>query len=150
MTLENVIPSLWYSISSSNVTFNEKPDAGTGFPAVLGDNKNIQGDQPIEFNFQWTQMGFFCPSLSGSFKCDVFFESLSNSSSFTHSALPTPYYSSSGAIGHTYNVTTTIPANSIAQGVYRITARLLYIPGGYTTSPIAAFQDLGLCEVYVG
>ena len=42
-----------------------------------------------------------------------------------------------------------VAANTVDEGIYRLTARLMLTNTGSPGSPIAAFQDLGLCEFYI-
>ena len=144
LTLENVISPSLFSVKG-DVGFTEGASTG-GFPE--GPNPQVvQRDQPVTFSFDWDQKGPLVPFLFGNWKCDIYFESLTAGPGYVFNKSIT-FVSSVPFVYPTTNIV--VPANTIEEGIYRLTARLMLTNTGSPGSPIAAFQDLGLCEFYVG
>lgn len=145
LTIENVINQAKFSISG-NVHLHEgagKPDPFTPVSPV----NIIQVDQALFVHFVWTQSGVLSKLLNTSCKweCRAYLEEMGKQETDN----PAPTYVNFVAVdGNTYSAYVTIPAGSLREGAYKIVATLqLNGPTGKPT-PIAAYEEVGILQVY--
>ena len=150
LNFENVLTTGAFGVSGyvNMYELGQLPD-GSYAPNLTNPNPaNIQCDQDAIVRFEWTQSGILTQMLTGIWKCDVFFELMGPNEGPT--IAPGTVNFLTGSNPHTYIVNVKLPAGSIAEGIYRVTARLMLSPIKGTFSPVCAFTDLGLCEYFNG
>lgn len=109
----------------------------------------VRTDQTVTLTYDWTQSGNLVPLLNPASKWqfEIFLEAM-GLSEFGPIAPQTIYYACTAG-PHTISVT--IAANTVPDGVYRVTARLMLLtPPALTASCIVAFADLGFANWYKG
>jgi|GEM_PF-920778 hypothetical protein len=132
----------------------ELPGTSGVFPAEppLDPNQSnfiVQTDQNMRVKLHWTTEGVFWAVLNGKWNCKVYLEEMgagefagppfSATVAVVNSIAPTPY-----------NVTVSIPANTIPAGLYRfVVAITLQGPAPANLPlPVAAFSDIGIVHLF--
>ncbi|MCB0572224.1 MAG: hypothetical protein KDC66_20800 [Phaeodactylibacter sp.] len=141
MTVENVIPSSMFAITG-NVHLHES--ASTADLPQASPVSIIQRDQTLYVHFVWSQNGWLGKLLSPGCKWDarVYLE-LMGAGEISNPAPVTVAFSSASSASYS----AVVPVSSLPQGAYKVIATLmLHGPSGPT--PIAAYEDLGILQVY--
>ncbi len=145
LNFENVISSVVGNFKVFGEAHLHEGPSTDGLPAAPPVNI-IQTDQALYIHFRWRQVGWLSCMLNGSWQLNVFFELMGqgevpgNPPPVTVNFVPVD--------GHNYSAYVTMRPNSMAPGVYRVVGRLmLNSPSGQKT-PLAAFADIGMLQVY--
>ncbi len=150
LSFENVLTTGAFNVSGA-VNYHEKVMApnGTYDPDVTNPNPaSVQVDQDAFVRFNWNQNGILTTMLAGKWKLDVFFEQMGPSEG---PAIPSKLVPYESVNPKNYSVDVQIPAGTISEGLYRVTARLMLLPTATPgLSPICAFTDLGLIQYFNG
>lgn len=143
LTVENVIKDPKLFAINGNVHLHEGTSKA-GLDNVPPVNI-IQTDQNLLAHFVWTQSGFLSYMLSGRWTARVFFELMGAG----EVANPAPQYINFVQTqGHTYSAVINIPAGTLPEGIYKVFATLqLEGPKGNPT-PVAAYEEIGVLQVY--
>ncbi len=143
LTVENVIPKSMFAISG-NVHLHESPstkDLDEAPPVNI-----VQRDQNVYVHFIWSQKGWLGKMLSSSCRWEarVYLEQIG----LGEVGNPAPVnISFKRAADASYSAVVTLPAYSLAEGVYKVIATLM-LNGPLGPTPIAAFEEIGVIQVY--
>lgn len=139
-------PSSFRFTGRALATIQELPAAGP-WPSDLTQNRLIQTEQPINFNFEWQVSGPLVPLLDRGFKwkIQVYFEKWGVSES---AVAPNATVSYVPVSGHTYHAVINLPANSLREGIYDVVAVLRLYDSAGRPLPVAGFEEMGKFEVY--
>jgi hypothetical protein len=123
-------------------------------PDVITPNPNaIQRDLNAEVFFTWNLTGpGFAMLMPQTWRFDVFLERMGIGEGPTIPLAIAPFV---GTIG-TYSASCPIPRLTVPVGLYRVTARMMLLPGALTpatafdnlVSGMVAFEDLGMVQFY--
>jgi len=142
LTIENVIPKDMLDVKGY-VKLYEGPSVEDlkDVPPV----NIIQRDQTMYVHFHWKQHGWLGRLISNcTWKASVFLEQIGKGEVDNPAPVNVSFQQASPAY---YRGVVTLPANSLPEGAFRVVATLtLQGPSGPT--PIAAFDDLGIVQVY--
>jgi hypothetical protein len=147
LQFENVFPAGLLTITGE-AHLHEGPSGAA--PGPVYNNTHFQTDQAIYVHFTWQQnvASWFLPIINPSckFVMKAFFELMGAGES---AANPTPvsvnFTSHSNA---SYSGIIFIPAGTLAPGVYRCVVCLQFDGPGGAPTPVAAFTDIGMLQVY--
>ena len=143
LTVENVIPKSMFAISG-NVHLHESAST-KDLPAAPPVNI-VQRDQNVYIHFVWQQNGWLGKMLSSSCRWEarVYLEQMGAG----EVANPAPANISFKRAGSaSYSGVVTLPAFSLPQGAYKVIATLM-LHGPLGPTPISAFEEVGLLQVY--
>lgn len=143
LTVENVIKDPKLYAIKGNVHLHEGISQG-GLPNVPPVNI-IQTDQNLYAHFTWRQTGFLSKMLSGRWQLRIFFELMGAG----EAANPAPrYVNFVQQEGYNYHAFINVPAGSLREGIYKVfaTVQLEGLKGNPT--PIAAYEEIGVLQVY--
>lgn len=142
LTLENVIPKNLFAVKgdvklkegSSTADLDEAPPVNI-----------IQRDQAMYVHFSWKQYGWLGKLIcNSSWILRVYIEQIGLGEVNNPPAVTVPFQQSANS---NYHGLVTLPANSLPVGAFRIVATLT-LRGPKGPTPIAAFEDLGIIQVY--
>jgi hypothetical protein len=145
LTVENVIPAAMFSING-NVHLHEGPSTAD-LPRANPVNI-IQRDQTLYAHFVWSQSGFLAKLFNpaNKWKCSVFIEQMG-----AHEVAfdPTPVtvgFNPNDPAG--YSAVVAIPGSTLKEGVYKIVATLTLTGASGNPTPLAAYEEVGILQVY--
>lgn len=143
LTVENVIPKALFAITG-NVHLHEGPstaDLPDASPVNI-----VQRDQNVFVHFVWSQAGWLGKMLSSSCKWEarVYLEQMGAGEVGNPAPVSISFKRAGSA---SYNGVVTIPAYSLPEGAYKVIATLM-LHGPLGPTPIAAFEDIGVLQVY--
>ncbi len=148
LNFENVISSVVGNFNVSGEVHLHEGQSTQDLPAVFNTPpvNTIQTDQALYVHFRWKQIGWLSCMLNGSWQLNVFFELMGAGETPANPAsVVVPF---TPVDGQKYSAFITMPPNSMKPGVYRVVGRLmLNSPSGQKT-PLAAFADIGMIQVY--
>lgn len=143
LTVENVIKDPKLYAVTGNVHLHEGISQG-GLPSVPPVNI-IQTDQNLYAHFVWRQSGFLSKMLSGRWQIRIFFELMGAG----EVANPAPrYVNFVQQEGHNYSAVINVPAGSLREGIYKVFATIQLEGLKGTPTPIAAYEEIGVLQVY--
>ncbi len=146
LTVENVFPTTTPKLFeiSGNVHLHQgvsTADLPSAPPVNI-----IQTDQDLFVHFVFTQSGWLSKMMNGRWQCRAFFELMGAGESPGN---PTPVWVNFVPVdGHTYSAVITIPRNTLREGVYKVVATLLLDGVSGKPTPIAAYDEIGIVQVY--
>lgn len=143
LTVENVINPAAFNISG-NVHLHEGPSQG-GLPSKTPPVNIIQTDQDLYVHFVWKQSGFLCPLLNGKWKCSVYMEFVGNGPNPNIKPQMVKY---AAICPKTNSAVTKISAGTLKEGVYKVIATLQFEGSTGKPTPIAAYDEIGVLQVY--
>lgn len=145
MTIENVIKNpAAFRIENDNVHLHESAstdDLPHDFPPV----SIIQDDQTAYVHFLWRQRGFLTKLISTncSWECRVYLEKMGAGEVANPAAVNTPFVANDG---HFYS--TFVAISNLTEGAYKVVATMLLRGPGKSPTPIAAYEEVGILQVY--
>ena len=145
LTLENVIPIPALFSVTGDVTLSENPLPTDPIEKLAPVSIAQKGDT-VYAHFNWTQSGFLCNFLDSDDKwvCAIYLEQMGPGEV---AANPTAKKVDATSIdGHTYDAPVEI--TNLPVGVYKVMATLTLHANGGTPTPIAAYEELGVLQVY--
>jgi hypothetical protein len=145
LTVENVIPAALFSING-NVHLHEGPSTAD-LPRANPVNI-IQKDQTLYAHFVWSQAGWLSKLLNpgNRWTCSVFVEQMGKGEV---SSDPTPVSVAFKPITPgNYSATVAIPGNTLDEGAYKLVATLTLTGASGGPTPLAAYEELGILQVY--
>ncbi len=143
LTVENVIPKSMFAISG-NVHLHE--GASTADLPDTAPVNIVQRDQNVFVHFVWSQSGWLGKLLSSSCKWEarVYLEQMGAGEVANPAPVSISFKKASSA---SYSGIVTIPAYTLPQGAYKVIATLM-LQGPLGPTPIAAYEDIGVLQVY--
>lgn len=144
LTIENVIDKRALRLERADVHLHESASRDD-LPHVTPPVNIIQDDQTAYAHFVWTQRGYLTKMLSRqcTWECRVYLEKMG----MGEATNPAPsIVKFEIGDGHRYN--TYIPLNGLQEGAYKMVATLLFRGPNNAVTPIAAFEELGVLQVY--
>ncbi len=145
LTIENVIKNpAAFRLERADVHLHEGPstdDLPHDFPPV----NIIQDDQTAYAHFVWTQRGYLTKLFdnSCSWECRIYLEQMGAS----EAANPAPRIVNF-AKGDGRRYSAVVPISGLSEGAYKVVATLLFRGPGSTPTPLAAYEELGVLQVY--
>ena len=146
LTVENVIQDpTAFRLENGRVYLHEDPSANP--PDDVPPVRIIQEDQEAHAHFYfrqrgWMNNGFINPACT--WVCSVFIEQLGQGEV---AANPTPV-KESYLIGDGQFYSVRVPIRGLKEGVYKVVATLMLRGPGNSPTPLAAYEDLGILQVY--
>jgi hypothetical protein len=143
LSVENVIPKSMFSISG-NVHLHESAST-KDLPAAPPVNI-VQRDQNVYVHFVWKQNGWLGKMLSSSCRWEarVYLEQIGAGEVGDPAPVNISFKRSAAT---SYSGVITLPAYSLPQGAYKVIATLM-LHGPLGPTPISAFEEIGLLQVY--
>ncbi len=143
LTVENVIPKSLFDISG-DVHLHESPstaDLKEAPPVNI-----VQRDQNVYVHFVWKQNGWLGKLLSSScrYEARVYLEMMGAGEVGNPAPVNISFKRGASA---SYSAVVTLPAYSLPQGAFKVVATLL-MHGPLGPTPIAAFEEVGVLQVY--
>lgn len=144
LTIENVIPKIMFAITG-DVTLHEGSST-SGLPSAAPVNI-VQRDQDVILRFKWSQSGWLGLMLAPGCRWElrVYLEKFGLGEVANPPAVNIGFVP--GLTGN-YSNAVTIPNGTLPEGAYKIVATLMLRGPGGNPTPIAAFKDLGILQVY--
>lgn len=144
LTIENQFPAAWYSIRG-DVHLHESPALPDNLPARAPVNI-INTGQNLYVHFRWRESGFLRNSFCGwQFECRVYLEMMGTQETRDN---PAPIFVPFNTSGDTYSRVITIPAGDLEEGTYKMIATLLLHDCNGSPTPLAAYDEIGVLQVY--
>ena len=141
LTVENVINPAAFNISG-NVHLHEGISQ-SGLPSAPPVNI-IQTDQDLYVHFVWKQGGFLSPLLCGQWKCSTFLEFMGQG----EIPNPKPEFVKYKPGSSSNSVIMKITAGTLPEGVYKVIATVQFEGPKGKPTPIAAYDEIGVLQVY--
>ncbi|GJM34494.1 MAG: hypothetical protein DHS20C18_34950 [Saprospiraceae bacterium] len=143
LTVENVFKDKSLFSISGNVHLHEgasTADLDNATPVNI-----IQTDQNLFVHFVFTQSGWLSKMMNGRYQCRVFLELMGAG----EAPNPAPSWVNFVPVdGHTYSAVVTIPRNTLREGVYKVIATVHLDGISGKPTPIAAYDEIGVLQVY--
>ncbi len=111
-------------------------------------------DEDMKFSFKWTQDGWVTQAVKGQWVLEVFLEKMGAGEYAGPNIIKTVAHNNTAGVPFDYVETINVAADDIAEGTYRLVARIKFMmeypygSGTYVNTPIIAFDEVGLVEFY--
>lgn len=101
----------------------------------------LHAGEPARVHFRWSQAGWLCHLLTGHWHCNVYFEKFGPDES---RAFPTR---TERVVSAPANYSASIDISGLAPGIYKCISTLILYSNGAHTTPVHAFDEIGVIQV---
>lgn len=144
LTVENIIDPAWFRIERANAHLHESRSTDD-LPEKTPPVNIIQDDQTLYVHFVWRQDGHLAEIFDRDcrWECRAYIERMGQFEAPDPAPDMVSFRRGKGVTNHGVVVISGLP-----EGAYKIVATLLFRGPGNSATPLAAYEEIGILQVY--